>query len=424
MKNLTCLIYIMLILSATSCRKDEEEKDNNGIVISKSPAWSAKVTDDDSLAIKAFLQKYVVYQNKLVVKARKNKERILKMLDLSNGQTLWEWNDWIEKNVYDGNCHHYTKNNRLTFQTEYENYQIDLNNGKTVWKNSFQEGYGNWVQGIGEIFISDHLTNRNSLPEKGGGNIVVMSNLDGKPIYKFKPKYDTEKSSSENYGWFYSGYGVPFVKNGDTLIIIKFNDPSPTPFRYIEWLTLYNLTQKIWVYERQNLKDTDTNSGTPHPTIIYKDKVYHAGLDVVVCHDLMSGEKLWETKLPSWGQYFLFAGILVDNDKVYANSDGGQLFCLDHSSGKLLWQIRSSGTSTVLSYLNGVVYFVGGGDGKLHAVDAETGEYLWKIESPDLGKNKSAVFSGLCAVVPGVGSEKGKIVVTSGLNAYCYEAIR
>ena len=79
--------------------------------------------------------------------------------------------------------------------------------------------------------------------------------------------------------------------------------------------------------------------------------------------------------------------------------------------------------SYALRYLNGVVYFGGGGDGKLHAVDAETGEYLWEIESPDLGKNKSAYFGGLCAVVPGVGSEKGKIVVTTGLNAYCYEAI-
>ena len=120
----------------------------------------------------------------------------------------------------------------------------------------------------------------------------------------------------------------------------------------------------------------------------------------------------------------LFRSLLVANGKVYANNDSGQLACFDINSGRKLWDIRSSGSSTELSYLNGVVYFVGGGDGKLHAVDAETGDYLWKIVSPDLSKNKSAVFSGLCAVIAGKGSEKGKVVVLNGLNAYCYEAIR
>jgi outer membrane protein assembly factor BamB len=78
--------------------------------------------------------------------------------------------------------------------------------------------------------------------------------------------------------------------------------------------------------------------------------------------------------------------LLVANDKVYANSDDGQLYCINAKGGNILWQIRSSGSSTVLTYLNGVVYFVGGGDGNLYAVDGETGEYLWKIESPDVSK--------------------------------------
>ena len=78
-----------------------------------------------------------------------------------------------------------------------------------------------------------------------------------------------------------------------------------------------------------------------------------------------------------------------------------------------------------MSYLNGVIYFVGGGDGKLHAVEAATGKYLWRLESPDKAANKNAYFqSSLCAVVPGKNGAKGKVVVLTGLNAYCYEAER
>jgi outer membrane protein assembly factor BamB len=172
------------------------------------------------------------------------------------------------------------------------------------------------------------------------------------------------------------------------------------------------------------LKSSDFTSITPHPSVLYQDKVYHSNVDNITCHDIMTGDKKWETNLPAQGDYFQSSGILVDKDRIYANSDAGQLFCLNAVNGIINWQIRSSGSSTPLSILNGIIYFVGGGDGKLHAVDAETGAYLWKIDSPDKGKNKWAVFSGMCAVVPGVGLEKGKIVVTTGLNAYCYEAIK
>jgi outer membrane protein assembly factor BamB len=422
MKNI--FLYFTAIIFF-SCSKEDNIKDKNGIIITKNPLWSFTTTNDDSLANTFFLKKPVIYQNYILIQNRKYGGNILNMVDVSNGQSKWEWNDWIEKNIYSGNAYPYIQNNKLTWLSDYEDYQINLDNGKTNWKNSFRENYNHWCSGIGDIFLAEHLYNRGTAPEKGGGSVVVMSNLNGKPIEQFKPKYDTEKLSFDEYGWSYTAFGVPFTKNNETLVFVRFYDPPPTkPLIFPEQLSLFNLTKKEWIYERKKLKSKDDNWGTPHPSIIFNEKVYHGGTGVIICSDLMNGERIWETVLPKSNSSFDLAGILVANDKVYANSDGGQLMCLYANSGKLLWDIRSSGSSTALSYLNGVVYFVGGGDGKLHAVDAETGEYIWKIESPDIGKNKYAVFSGMCAVVPGVGSEKGKIVVTSGLNAYCYEAIR
>jgi outer membrane protein assembly factor BamB len=418
-------IFGIWVFYFVGCSKENDIKDKSGIVINKNSIWSIPVTDDDSISNTYFLQKAVIYQENVLIQMRKDKGRCVKMIDLKTGKLKWEWSDWIEKNIYSADVYHYIFNNKLTWQNDYDSYQLNLDNGKTIWKNTSIEDYGHWLVGLNEILIAHHLYNRRTAPEVGGGYIVVMNNLEGKPFEKFKPKYGEQKLTFEQNGWYYEAYGVPFEKNGDTYIFVKLNDPSPTvTYTCVELISLYNLTKKEWVYERKKLKSRDSNWGTPHPSLLYKDKAYHGGAGVITCSDLMTGERIWETQLPKGNETYAHAGILIENDKVYANSDGGHLICINANNGSIRWNIVSSGTSTALSYLNGVVYFVGGGDGKLHAVDAETGEYLWKIESPDLQKNKSAIFSGLCAVVPGVGSEKGKIVVTTGLNAYCYEAIR
>jgi outer membrane protein assembly factor BamB len=61
---------------------------------------------------------------------------------------------------------------------------------------------------------------------------------------------------------------------------------------------------------------------------------------------------------------------------------------------------------------------------ELRAVEASTGKLLWRIESPDRRKNDSAVFKGFVAAVAGKGGQKGRVYAHTGLNAYCYEAIR
>ena len=100
------------------------------------------------------------------------------------------------------------------------------------------------------------------------------------------------------------------------------------------------------------------------------------------------------------------------------------MYCLDPATGRQIWKEKSSGTSSPISYLNGVVYFLGGGDGKLHAIDANTGQHLWRLNSPDKAKDSGAFFYGVCVAVPGSGGSKGRVVAMTGLGAYGYEAIR
>ena len=135
----------------------------------------------------------------------------------------------------------------------------------------------------------------------------------------------------------------------------------------------------------------------------------------------MTGKPIWSVPFP---EGFGPSSFIITDNKLIANCEDTYTYCLDPLTGRQLWKEKSSGTSTPISYLNGVVYFSGGGDGKLHALDATTGKHLWKLKSPDESVNSGAWFYGVCVAVPGKNGGKGRVVATTGLNAYGYEAIR
>ena len=411
------LFIIVVLIFVLSCSKDADIKNENGVIISKSPLWTTATTDDDSLTYAFLFKEAFIHKNSVLIKSRKSKKEILRCLNVNDGSVKWDWGEFFENS--EGILYPYKYQDKIIWQERYYNYCVDLNTGTTVWKNASQENYERRSFGVNDIFTVSHLINRNTLIETGG-NIVVMNSKTGKSLFSFKPKYDTTGIHSfDNCGWGYMGFPSVFTKNGDEYILIKFNDPPPSCQLFgTEWLGLYNYSKKEWVYERQKLKSVDGAFGTSSPPIIFNDKIYSNPNNGIVCHDLMTGNKLWETA----GTSSTASIIKIDNGYIYVSSEGGLLTCLNANSGSVKWSINPSGTRTAVSILNGVVYFVGS-DGKLYAIEAETGKYLWKIDSPDRTKNKWALFLGMCSVVQ-VGSEKGRIVVTTGLNAYCYEAIR
>jgi outer membrane protein assembly factor BamB len=73
-------------------------------------------------------------------------------------------------------------------------------------------------------------------------------------------------------------------------------------------------------------------------------------------------------------------------------------------------------------YMNGVVYYSGGGDGHLHAVDVQTGKHIWRLDSPE--KSSSAFFYAAVAGIPGKDGKKGTILAHTGLHVLAYEAAR
>ena len=419
------LYFLLSLCVLYSCSKEiPATTDSNGVVTGRPHIWAKSITDDGTLINTHFVQEIATYDNKLVVGARKNGQRILRLLDINNGNTQWDWYDIIEERGYLVLEQPVIFDNKLIWQADYWNYCIDFNNGQTVWKNAFQENYDILPTGLGDKFIGMYNYDRNSNRPVGGGSAAVFSKDNGKPYFQIQPIYDT--TSAQPFELSHQRgrvrFNKLFMQGTDTLLLLTFIDPPLYDYNYRQCLALYNLTKKQWVYDRADMLGTSRNN-TGHAPCIYQGKVYSAFVGTMVCNDLMTGKKLWQSDFDA-SDGFATTGLIVVEGKIYGNSDSGYMYCWNSETGQQLWRIRTSGTSSRLSSLNGVLYFTGSGDGKLHAIEASTGNYLWKLDSPDKAKNTSAVFTGLCAVISGKNGERGKVIVLTGLNAYCYEAER
>ena len=76
----------------------------------------------------------------------------------------------------------------------------------------------------------------------------------------------------------------------------------------------------------------------------------------LACHDLRNGQQYWRKKFD--GEIF-FSNFLIEEDMVIVNNEDQYVYALDPMTGNQLWKTRGSGTSSKMSYMNGVVYSTG-----------------------------------------------------------------
>ena len=190
----------------------------------------------------------------------------------------------------------------------------------------------------------------------------------------------------------------------------------------IHYRGLYNLTVDTMVYSGLlNLPEAGIDANAKH--LVYEGLAISGGDYKIITYDVASGDILWTKDFPGGG--FTFSGYIVADGILLFNNEDTYLYAMDPYTGKLLWKEKSSGTSSKMATLNGIVYYVGGGDGLLHAVEIATGKHLWRIRSPDLERSSGAFFMPQVSIVPATeAGEKGRIVVSSYIAAMAFEAVR
>ncbi len=417
------IIFLFVVLPA--CKQTEPQiiKDVNGIITSKPELWIASTSiNKNEITI---WDTPATFGNIVVVSAWDGERDGVKGLDYKTGEVLWEWYDDFENYNLSIKRHH-IEDNYLIWQMGKELYCIDMVTGNTVFKKRYElDPYLRAITGNGnDIFIiaeshspevegtpSNARLYKTSISEKGKLSEIAQ------PIHN-GIKYD----GLNNYSL--AGAATVVTRNSKDLVLFNSIEPDEEVNKSKSYMHLFNLTDNQWVYQ-QALITNDTDSFLQKKPGVWGNFVYLVMNDWVICTDLMTGEVVWKKGF-TVRTHFVTSGYHIAEKEglllVNAEANGTTLYALDLKTGQEVWQVPSSGTSTEMQYLNGVVYFVGGGDGWLHAVEVETGKHIWKLVSPY--DSNGDYFIGYCAVVAAEGNKKGTVIAASGLNAFAYEAER
>lgn len=424
MKTLFGIVWLAVFCAA--CHHEEDiVKDASGVAVKLPHLWYTSLSDNKEL-IEVVTAAQIIYDGtKVVVGANKANRRYLAGLDSETGKVDWMWSDLLGLrtnptyldpiSISEDQYHVYQ--NKLMFTFSSSTYCIDLDKGATFWKHRVDLNRFDVCTGLGNMFINSGRADNSQLGEE-----LYVGQLLGDPIEKpiVRPVYDRTEYDPGSFQYGYIERELPFVAGKDTMIAVLFIDPTKTGSLYQTAMGLYNYTQKRWVYERAILNGPSRFSNITWAKL-YNGRIYHTSGRSMHCHDVLTGEEIWSVP---FSQGFALSGFTIADGKIFTTNSDRYTYCLDPNTGRQIWKEESSGSSSPISYLNGVLYFLGGGDGKLHAIDASTGQHLWRLKSPDEAKDSGAFFYGVCVAVPGSGSGKGRIVAMTGLGAYGYEAIR
>jgi outer membrane protein assembly factor BamB len=418
MKYTTILLVFFIFMA--SCHKDDDtnnQTDENGVITSLSYQWKKSLHLNGTVSNSKFDIPIKYNGNIGIPTTNGDNNRLITLINPNNGDFIWSWDDRYQPETERiGIYYAHQNNNLLTYQTGDRSYCIDLDDGTTQWKfrrdSPFDvrlyPSYG------GNFFNSSSFVNNEGYNEQIMTKVEINTgNLTTEVI---RANYSGDYINSSN---FIGGVtNVTKLATNNNLYALTYAEPSPN-WVVNSYLGLYNASTQQWVYERKLMAPSTTNSSAYEPKI-YNNKLYAWVGKNIVCHNLDTGEQIWRKSFP---QDFLFSGFIIEDDKIIANNEDTYTYCLNPENGNIIWKTESSGTSGRMSYLNGIVYFVGGSTGKLHAIDVSNGEHVWKINASNLGESGSSSFkTNAVYVFEAENGNPAKVIALSHLNAYCFDA--
>ena len=286
---------------------------------------------------------------------------------------------------------------------------MNLNTGKTQWKitqpaSQFSLTEGNLDEGY---MLQDHPDDGDKYP---GFKIYDLEN--GKQKDKIIPKFInvSSRNVSGELGSIFSVVAVNLENQKN--LLVSFAEPI-NEHTNKGFLGLYNYEDKVWVYDRKLINESFGIGNLK----IHNNKAYCLTGDTINCLSILDGNILWKRGFKG---NFVFGGFMLDNGTLYCAAEGDGYYALDAETGAIKWKgERAPGTSSRMVVLNGVLYYINGGDGRLWALDAATGKTLWRLKSPD-----GYSFKREINVMQGDGERKGYVLTSTWHGACAYEAER
>lgn len=428
MKRISVSIILLVSSLVSSCFLWENDTpkyrtNEEGEIISFPFLWKVNLHKDIPL-FNGTLDFPIYFQENIVVPMTDGEEgRLLVMLDPSDGKVLWEWDDrfvpateeiLVGRHFQYEHLFFYTMGSRL--------YCINLESGQTHWRsrNNLERSFYTHVYGKELDFFM--FGRSDSYPDSVDQTVIFKGNI-------LNGQYEEYLIPDFTMDYFFPGNRIgdvtaalPVDLDGKEYLAVVWQEPF-FEFFWQSYLGLYDQTTRQWVYQKAIINPEKSFNGVLlNPPLIYRDRIYLAVGFELACHDLRTGQQYWRKKFD--GEIFI-SNFLIEEDMVIVNNEDQYVYALDPMTGNQLWKIRGSGTSSKMSYMNGVVYFNGGASGKLHAIDIREGKTVWKIDPKLIGEFPNEVFRGTAIyTLPGENGKKGKVISLTGDNAYCFEAYR
>ncbi len=423
-KQAALLGCLFLTFSCVSCKEKQEElqtdkRSDDGVLIEKDFLWKSDISGKG--LVWPALSPALYDGNIIMAGATELEKDMLVALDIKTGQEVWRWTDFstidhtaiINDSEYEIN----QKDNLWILEDSPYYYCIDLKTGTTVWKDKLDGQSGNSIQIVGNKYYTKFAFQRDS--------ILIPSLIEG-DLYSSEIKVVVEPPINpiQFFISFFGTMSAPFVyeQDGETHAFLQFTENvdlyASQSFNYI---ASYNLNSNQFDFEKTRIGDTMSLPFSQRP-VMYENVMIINPDEVLLGIDKITGKVIWERKDFKNNGDGLLTYQLYNETLFAVNELGstGRVIALDPLTGRTIWEDLGRGNSVhSLHFLNDVLYFTSRGDGKLYAYDTENGELLWRLNSPDV-----EIFQGYGGLrtVPGKDGEKGKVIASTYLNAYCFEA--
>ncbi len=416
MKHITIILIVFLFLAR--CQKEEfatTQTDSNGVLISLPYQWK-KSLHNNGITSNSTFRKAIYYNDNIAIPTTNGtNNRLMTLINPNNGDAIWSWDDRYQPETEDIRiAYTYQNNNLLTYQKSDRSYCINLDTGTTQWKFRREKPYDVRINSFNNSYITyGSIINQDGNREQ----IAFQGNIQTGELSEF-----LRANYSGNYVSLVGVGGIIYitqVPNQVTKLLVTYSEPLPG-WEVNSFFGMYDISTNSWGWDRKLLSSPTVNTSVFTPPQIYTNKIIANVGKKLVCHNLNTGNQLWIKPFP---QDFLFSGFIIKEDKIIATNEDGFTYALNPIDGTILWKTKTSGTSGRMSYLNGIVYFVGGASGKLHALDINTGAHVWKIDASRLGEQDNNNFkTNAVYVFPATNENPAKVIALSHLYAYSFEA--
>jgi len=434
------LLLLAVVGSLFSCREPDFLKDENGVVTRLPHIWKSSTSLDGGLTSRMFAQH--IYDDRYLLTTQRLPQSNQSPLtdnfcfkDLESGKNVWVWNDRFSPNegsiTFNFDIHSH-KNILFYNYGSTKSYAINQETGQTIWRKQWQS-YNTVMTfaGLGSHFYFTGTTPEIYAKKRWEESIYQgdMATGEVREVAKLKTFPDSVWHDPSGFDWIARGRSVkPFERGGELYLLVSYDLPDVRPYYSNTpssgYLSLYNLTQKRWIYERMPLlrgvkTGVESEVGVGNWPSIIGDRVFYTVNMWVGCYELMTGKRLWFQRLTPAS---LFSDMIVAEGKLLANGMNAKLYALDPQTGTTLWTQGSSGIGSALHYQDGVVYYIA--SQYLLATRVSDGKLLWKLLCPDYYTEKrgDSWFMGFVTGLPGKNGKKGRIFASTNLNVYCFEA--